>query len=218
MLNGTGVASTKTVVAPVVNFWDPGGGGSTGNYGNPALFPNDSPSDDNEFAIRATGTIIIPTGGTWTFGTNSDDGLRLRIDGQNVINDDALHGPENRFGQANLTAGPHTLELVFFERGGGAEVELFAAKGSYTTFNVSAFRLIGDVANGGLAVETVPGSAQSSSGYGGLIETDLLQTMYNVTPGALRADSVRRRESGSVAVPDAPHALRRRLRRVLERC
>ena len=180
LLNGTGVASTKTAITPVVNFMDPGGGGGTGNFGNPALFPNDSPSDDNEFAIRATTTVIIPSAGTWTFGTNSDDGLRLRIDGQTVINDDALHGPDNRFGQANLTAGPHSLELVFFEHGGGAEVELFAAKGPYTTFNVSAFRLVGDVANGGLAVETVPGSAQTSSGYGGLIKTDVLQSMYNV--------------------------------------
>ena len=183
LLNGNGVASETTVIAPVVNFMDPGGGGGTGNYGNPTLFPNDQPGDDNDFAIRATGTVIIPSAGTWTFGTNSDDGLRLRIDGQTVIDDDSLHAPDNRFGQANLTAGPHALELVFFERGGGAEVELFAAAGSYSTFNVSAFDLIGDVASGGLVVETVPGSIQTSSGYGGVIQTDVLDAMYDVAPG-----------------------------------
>ena len=129
--------------------------------------------------------MLIPAGqgGTWTFGTNSDDGLRLRIDGQTVINDDSLHAPQNRFGQANLTAGPHALELVFFERGGGAEVELFAAKGSYTTFNANAFDLVGDVANGGLAVETIPGSLETSSGYGAVIETDVQSTMYDTVPG-----------------------------------
>ena len=109
--------------------------------------------------------------------------MRLQIDGQTVINDDALHGPDNRFGQVNLTAGPHSLELIFFERGGGAEVELFAAKGSYTAFNVSAFDLVGDVANGGLAVETIPGSIEASSGYGSVIETDVLSTMYDTVPG-----------------------------------
>ena len=133
-----------------------GGGGGVGNYGNPSVFPNDRPGDDNDFAIRATGTILIPSSGTWSFGTNSDDGVRLWVDGQVVINDDSLHAPANRFGQTNLTAGPHSIELVFFERGGGAEVELFAAQGSYNTFSSNAFRLIGDTAGGGLAVETAP--------------------------------------------------------------
>ncbi|MCA9168062.1 MAG: lamin tail domain-containing protein, partial [Planctomycetales bacterium] len=132
VLDGTGQISQATVISPTVNFWDAGSGGGTGNFGNPDPFPNDSPGDDDDFAIRATGTIMIPSAGTWTFGTNSDDGARVRIDGANVINDDSLHGPDNRFGQVNLSAGPHELELVFFERGGGAEVELFAAKGAYS--------------------------------------------------------------------------------------
>ena len=42
-------------------------------------------------------------------------------------------------------AGAHTFEALFFERGGGAECEFFAAPGSFGSFNGS-FRLVGDVA------------------------------------------------------------------------
>lgn len=184
VLSGTGVASQKTAVTPVVDFYDAGGGGGTGNYGNSRPFPNDTGADDNDFAIRATGTVIIPSAGTWTFGVNSDDGSRLRIDGRNVILDDTQHAPDNRFGRVDLTAGPHTLELVFFERGGGAEVELFAAKGSFTTFQANAFRLVGDVAAGGLAVETNPASGGATGGFADAIQTDVQNAMWNKTSGA----------------------------------
>ncbi|MDG2385534.1 MAG: Ig-like domain-containing protein [Pirellulaceae bacterium] len=184
VLAGSGVQSETTTIAPVVNFQDPGGGGGLGNYGDPDLFPNDQGGDDNDFALRATGTVFIPSSGTWTFGTNSDDGVRVWIDDNLVIDDDSLHAPENRFGQTNLSAGAHTIELVFFERGGGAEVELFAAQGSYSTFNSNAFDLIGDVANGGLVVETIPGSDTVSTGFSGVIETDVLASMYDTASGA----------------------------------
>ncbi|MCP4192858.1 MAG: tandem-95 repeat protein [Planctomycetaceae bacterium] len=184
VLAGSGVQSETTIIAPVVNFQDPGGGGGLGNYGDPDQFPNDQGGDDNDFGLRATGTILIPSAGTWTFGTNSDDGVRVWVDNNLVIDDDSLHAPANRFGQTNLSAGPHSIELVFFERGGGAEVELFAAKGSYSTFNSSAFDLIGDVANGGLVVETIPGADAVSTGYSGVIETDVLSSMYDTASGA----------------------------------
>ena len=121
VLDGLDQQSETTSVVDVVNFRDPGGGGGSGNFGSDDLFPNDGPGDDNDFAIRATGTIVVPTGGTWTFGINSDDGASLTIGGQSVIDDDTLHAPRDTFGVTTLSAGEHELELVFFERGGGAE-------------------------------------------------------------------------------------------------
>ena len=160
----------------------------------------------------ATGTIIIPTAGNWTFGLNSDDGGRIRVDGVNVMVDDTQHGPADFFGTRNLTAGAHTIEAAFFERGGGAGVELFAAPGSFTTFN-AAFRLVGDTAAGGLAVFTSP----DGSAGGGVIATDIGPQMRNVNPGVYVripfsvADVIRAR------LAFAFDALQRRLRRLPER-
>ncbi len=108
----------------------------------------------DDFAMRATGTITLPTGGTWTFGTNSDDGLRLKVNNVAVINTSG--GASDALGQITLAAGSYAIELVYFERGGGEHVEVFAAPGSFTSMNGS-FRLVGDTANGGLAVETLVG-------------------------------------------------------------
>ena len=181
LLDGTGQQSSTTAITPVVNFFDTG---DPGRYGDDLPFPNNTSGDDNDFAIRATGTITIPSSGTWTFGTNSDDGARLRINGRNVINDDTLHAPQDRFGTTTLDAGQHELELIFFERGGGAEVELFAAQGTRTTFSASAFRLVGDVDNGGLEVTTSP--TAGSTGLSGLIETNVESMRNSSTSAYLR--------------------------------
>ena len=100
------------------------------------------------FAIRATATISIATAGTYIFGVKSNGGSRLRIDTGagfvTVINDDAIHMPSDRFGTATFAAaGQYALDLVYFNGFGTGEFELFAASGTYTPFNPSAFRLVG---------------------------------------------------------------------------
>ena len=103
--------------------------------------------------------------GAWSFGINSDDGARLRIDGADVIVDDSRHAAADIIRQvANLSAGEHEIELVFFEHGGAAVVELFAAPGMHTTFAGGGFQLIGDTANGGLEVIASPSRANWSDG------------------------------------------------------
>ena len=108
----------------VVNFVDSGAGG---NFGNDVRFPGLPTGDNNDFAMLATTTFFLSSdqAGFWTFGFNSDDGGRVRVDEIDVIVDDTAHGPADFFGDINLAAGQHTLEYVFFERAGGAEAELF---------------------------------------------------------------------------------------------
>jgi hypothetical protein len=72
-----------------------------------------------QFALRFTGTLSVPKDGAYTFGTESDDGSRLYIDGKLVVNNDGLHGMEEKTGKATLKAGPHTLIATYFNNGGG---------------------------------------------------------------------------------------------------
>lgn len=116
------------------------------------------PVRSDDFAIKATGTMTIPTGGTWTFGVHSGDGVRLVVNGVTVVSDPAAHEPRLAFGQIVLQPGTYPVDLVAYERTGGESLELFAAAGSFTTMQPQ-FRLVGDVPNGGLAVETVVNGA-----------------------------------------------------------
>lgn len=155
------VLSSTTKVMDVVNLLGEGG---DGRYAFSSLPPGNG--GDN-YAVVATGFISIPTAGSWTFGLSSDDGGRILIDSTEVMRDDSFHGPKDHFGNIVLAAGTHSFEVVMFEGGGGDCVEFFAAPGIHTSFDASVFRLVGDVANGGLAACTLP------AGSGGVIGTDL---------------------------------------------
>lgn len=84
-------------------------------------------------------------------GAVSDDGARVIIDGVPVFVADVGASRINRYGTINLAEGEHEIDLTYFERTGGAQVELFAAPGTHVAFS-NAFRRVGDVAAGGLAV------------------------------------------------------------------
>ncbi len=149
----------------VVNFLDSAGGG---NFGNDVRFPGLPTGDNEDFAMRATTTFFLNSeqAGPWTFGFNSDDGGRVRIDGINVIVDDSTHGTTDFLGQITLAAGQHTLEYVFFERAGGAAAELFAAPGNKTAFD-NSFSLVGD-----------PDGVLPLTSLDALIETDIETEMF----------------------------------------
>ncbi len=144
------------VTAPVINYLSTGPGG---NFPGDASFPGLAIGvDDNNFVTEATGIVSIPTSGLWTFGVNSDDGFRCEI-GTNSFQVPSPRGAGNSLATFNLAGGRHPVRLVFFECGGGAELEFFAAAGSHAAYN-AAFRLVGDIAGGGLAVRSAPtGSA-----------------------------------------------------------
>ena len=67
------------------------------------------------FYIRWTGKIRIPKDGNYAFTLESDDGSRLFIDGKQIIDHNGLHAMEEKSGEAELTAGDHTLKVEFFE-------------------------------------------------------------------------------------------------------
>ena len=78
------------------------------------------------FAARVQGSFVLDTGGSWLIGINHDDGARLTIDGVHVLVADGVADNRNTFfSSLALAAGVHTVDIVFFENGGGASLEFF---------------------------------------------------------------------------------------------
>jgi hypothetical protein len=163
--------------AQVLNYYNTGG---TGNYENNRPFPGQNfDIDVEDFVVEATATLTLPAAGTWTFGVNSDDGFRLVIGTFEMAYPDP-RGPSDSLATFNApAAGDYPLRLVYYERGGGAGLEFFAAQGSQNAWS-PVFRLVGDSANGGLAVRSTP---LSGGGGGGslrdLIASDIEASMRN---------------------------------------
>lgn len=83
----------------------------------------------------------------------SDDGFQLSVDGKIVGEHGATRTQAATLITLELTeAGPHLVELVYFEGTGGADLELCVAEGRYDDFDAEAFRLVGDSYDGGLSL------------------------------------------------------------------
>ncbi|QJE96483.1 lamin tail domain-containing protein [Luteolibacter luteus] len=155
-----GILSEATVIASSVNYLGEGDDGHFGLNSSPPAGTGD------QYAIKLTGWVDIATAGIYTFGTNSDDGVRVKIDGVAIITDDTSHGPLDNIRTRNLTVGLHSFEVVMFQGAGGDCLEFFAAEGSYSSWDANAFKLVGDTANGGLPAMT------QQEGAGGIIGTN----------------------------------------------
>ncbi len=70
------------------------------------------------FAVRYTGLIEIATEGRYTFFLNSDDGSRLTVGTEVVVDHDGPHPPCEKSGQAILKPGLHRIRVEFFDCGG----------------------------------------------------------------------------------------------------
>jgi len=75
---------------------------------------------NSNYAFRFRGSLTVPVSGQYTFSLSSDDGSKLLIDNQVVVDHDGLHPFEGeQSGTIFLTAGQHAIEVQFFELYGG---------------------------------------------------------------------------------------------------
>jgi len=71
------------------------------------------------------GTLTPPATGTYTFSLTSDDGSRLFVNGQEVINNWAYQAATTKTGTVQLTAGtPVSIEVDYFQGGGASTLSL----------------------------------------------------------------------------------------------
>lgn len=77
----------------------------------------------DHFSARWTGYFVPQQSGDYTFYTNSDDGVRLYLDEEQVINDWQRHSETVNSYVRRLEAGkPYKIRLEYFERVGAATV------------------------------------------------------------------------------------------------
>lgn len=74
---------------------------------------------DNVGAV-CTGWIDVPESGYWTFGLTSDDGSRLWIGNDLVVDNDGVHAMRTVRGTASLAAGKHRMRIEYFDGDGAA--------------------------------------------------------------------------------------------------
>jgi azurin len=88
-------------------------------------FGKDVPgSRGDSFALKLTAWLDAPETGEYTFYTSSDDGSRLYIDGQQVVDNDGTHGVVERSGTVSLAAGRHQIVVTYFDNGGRDRLEV----------------------------------------------------------------------------------------------
>ncbi|TWT81037.1 Cytochrome c-552 precursor [Planctomycetes bacterium CA13] len=139
------------------------------------------------YATRQTASINVPVTGVYTFFIASDDGSRLYIDGQEIIDHDGRHGMSEKRGKVKLDAGLHKIVVTYFDNGGGDGLKVAWKGPGMKKQDVDAFVLQGT--NGGnlkqQALQTIadwPGQLDEKiSDFAELVRQDVL------TESALRA-------------------------------
>ena len=85
---------------------------------------NNTSGDARDFGVRVTTTLTVDEAGDYRFDIRSDDGVRLYVDGVEVVADDSLHAPRDSNGTEFLAAGEHEIVIIYFERGGANVLEV----------------------------------------------------------------------------------------------
>lgn len=94
------------------------------NYSTGSPVPGIVPSDD--FSIRWQGEVEAPVDGSYIFATVSDDGVRLFLDGNLIIDNFTDHGATtNTSTPQTLVAGQrYSVVMEYYERGGQSVASL----------------------------------------------------------------------------------------------
>ncbi|PSR11146.1 MAG: hypothetical protein C7N36_18045, partial [Bacteroidetes bacterium] len=109
-----------TTIVPTVDF----------NFG--AGSPDPLVNADN-FSTRYSGTVLPPEDGTYTFYATADDGVRLWVDEQQLVDAWIPQGPTTYSGTISLVQGMEVpIVLEHYEAAGGAVIRLEWAHGVTT--------------------------------------------------------------------------------------
>ena len=80
---------------------------------------------EERFGMVCRGHLAIPSDGVYTLGLRSDDGSRLFIGGDRIIDNDGTHDKQERRAEIALAAGRHAIRVEYFQWSYGATLELW---------------------------------------------------------------------------------------------
>jgi beta-glucosidase len=67
------------------------------------------------YSIRWSGTVELPKNGKYDLMTNADDGIRVFVDGKNLLDDWSDHAPRTTLKTVNLLRGRHQVTVEYFQ-------------------------------------------------------------------------------------------------------
>ena len=76
------------------------------------------------YGIVFSGYLRVPADGVYRFSLSSDDGSRLFLGEQRLIDNDGLHGMQKRNGVVALEGGLHPIRIEYFNKTGGEGLTL----------------------------------------------------------------------------------------------
>jgi hypothetical protein len=79
---------------------------------------------EENYGLQFRGYISVPQTGVYGFHLSSDDGSRLYLAGDVIVENDGIHGTRERSGYVALEAGTHPIEIHFFQGAGGVSLRL----------------------------------------------------------------------------------------------
>jgi len=80
------------------------------------------------FGLRFTGFVRVPEDGVYAFTLDSDDGSRLAIGSEEVVDNDGMHSEKAVTGMVALAAGLHPITVEYVQGGGGASLKAFVQR------------------------------------------------------------------------------------------
>ena len=79
---------------------------------------------NDNMALEFRGYLHVKDDGEYNFYLTSDDGSKLFVDDQLVVDNDGVHPPSQKEGKAQLKSGVHKLTVGVFNGGGGIELDV----------------------------------------------------------------------------------------------
>lgn len=79
---------------------------------------------EGSFVTEVVGRLKVDKKGTYVFRLTSDDGAKLWIGDELVVDHDGVHGPSSMDGSCELDVGEHDLRILHFNAHGGSQLRL----------------------------------------------------------------------------------------------